>query len=250
MKKLLPVFILCLCLGVSAQENNKLFTIDVSGTAEVQVAPDEVIFSLDVTNIDMDLQKAKKMNDETVGKVLALTRRFSVLPQDVKTDYISLAKEFEYFREKDNKIFDEDGDEISKKTFKGYKISKTVIVRLKDIAKFEEFFSEVLKTGITEVDSVKFETSKLRELKDKARELAMQAAFEKATAMAGAIGQKIGKAISVVEVENVSPRYISGGVLSNTTVTSGNFPRSESIATFAPGAIKIEASVKVSFLLP
>ena len=218
MKKLLPVFILFLCLGISAQDaNNKLFTIDVSGSAEVQVAPDEVIFSLDVTNVDMDLQKAKSANDETVGKVLALTKRFSVLPQDVKTDYISLDKEFEYFRDKDNKIYDEDGDEISKKTFKGYKISKTVIVRLKDITKFEEFFSEVLKTGITEVDSVKFETSKLRELKDKARELAMKAAFEKATAMAGAIGQKIGKAISVVEVENTNPRYISGGVLSNTT---------------------------------
>ncbi len=242
------------CLSVSAQENNKLFTIDVSGSAEVQIAPDEIIFSLDVTNVDMDLQKAKNLNDEIVGKVLALTKRFSVLPQDVKTDYISLDKEYEYFRDKDNKIYDEDGDEISKKTFKGYKISKTIIVKLKDISKFEEFFSEVLKSGITEVDSVRFETSKLRELKDQARELAMKAAFEKATAMAGAIGQKIGKAISIVEVENVNRGYSFSGLNSNTTVSnfrteSGNFSQSESVATFAPGAIKVEASVKVSFLL-
>src|SRR5688572_2184495 len=122
MKKLLPVFMLFFCFSVSAQENNKLLTIVVSGSAEVQIAPDEIIFSLDVTNVDMDLQRAKNMNDEIVGKVLALTRRFSVLPQDVKTDYISLDKEYEYFRDKDNKIYDEDGDEISKKTFKGYKI--------------------------------------------------------------------------------------------------------------------------------
>lgn len=249
MKKLLPIFVLVLCLGVSAQENyNKPVTIDVSGTAEVQVAPDEVIFSLDVTNVDMDLQKAKTMNDETVGKVLALTKRFSVLPQDVKTDYISLDKEFEYFRDKDNKIFDEDGDEISKKTFKGYKISKTVIVKLKDIKRFEEFFSEVLKSGITEVDSVKFQTSNLRELKDKARE-AMKAAYEKATAMAGAIGQSIGKAISIVEVENVNRGYTLDGASSNTVSIGNNFTQNESVATFAPGAIKVEASVKVSFVL-
>lgn len=39
MKKLLPVFILAMCFGVFAQEN-KPETIDVSGKAEVIVAPD------------------------------------------------------------------------------------------------------------------------------------------------------------------------------------------------------------------
>ncbi len=249
MKKLLPLLLLILSFTVSAQ-TDKPATIDVSGSAEFQIAPDEVIFSLDVTNVDLELQTAKQMNDQTVSKVLALTKRFAILPQDVKTDYISLDKEYEYFREKDNKIYDEDGDEISKKTFKGYKISKTVIVKLKNIERFEEFFSEVLKTGITEVDSVKFETSKLRELKDKAREMAMKATYEKANSMAGAIRQTIGKAISIVEVENVNRGYISGGVLnSNTTSTVGNFSQNESVTTFAPGAIKVEASVKVSFLL-
>ncbi len=102
MKKLLPIFVITILgLGVSAQDN-KTVTIDVSGTAEVQVAPDEVVFSLDVTNIDMDLQKAKSMNDETVVKVLGLTKRFNIPPQDVKTDYISLDKQYEYTREKDN----------------------------------------------------------------------------------------------------------------------------------------------------
>ncbi len=106
-----------------------------------------------------------------------------------------------------------------------------------------------MKTGITEVDSVKFQTSKLRELKDKARELAMKAAFEKATAMSGAIGQKIGKAISIVEVSNVNRGFTLDGASNNTLIVSGSFSENESVATFAPGAIKVEASVKVSFLL-
>lgn len=248
MKKLLPVLLLLSCIAVFAQEKNEPNTIDVSGSAEIFVAPDEVIFSLDATNVDMDLQKAKKANDEIVSKVLALTKQYSVEPQDVKTDYISLDKEYEYFRDKDNKVYDEDGDEISKKTFKGYKISKTIIIKLKDISKFEAFFSEILNAGITEINSVSFQTSKLREYKDKAREMAMKAAFEKATDMTKAIGQTIGKAISIVEGETVNRGYNSN-ISSNNQMTFGSFSGSESVATFAAGAIKIEASVKVKFLL-
>jgi len=250
MKKLLPIFLISLCLCVTAQNTEKPNTIDVGGKAEVQVPPDEVVFSLDVTNVDMDQTKAKAANDRVVKKVLDIAKKYHVLPQDVKTDYISLEKKYEYLREKDNKIFDEDGDEIGKKIYKGYEISKTVIVKLKDISKFERFFSDVVNTGITEVNSVKFQTSEIIELKKKARELAMKAAFEKANAMAGAIGQKIGKAISIVESGNVNRGYTLDGSSSN-SVSIGNFSgtQTESIATFAPGAIKVEASVKVSFLL-
>lgn len=237
--------VLC-TLFVSAQDIDKVPFITVTGTGEMQVAPDEVVFSLDVTKIDKDLQVAKRQNDETVGKVLELTRRFSVLPRNVKTDYISVEMKYEQIRDAKQKVYDEDGDEIGTRIFKGYEVSKTVIVRLTDISRFEEFFAEALKTGITEINSVKFETSKLRENKDKARELAMKAAQEKASAMAAAVGQTIGKAIKITEGNTANQNY-SYSANSNTVSVGGTF--SEGVATFAPGAIKIEAQVTVSFLL-
>ncbi|MCW5960868.1 MAG: SIMPL domain-containing protein [Pyrinomonadaceae bacterium] len=254
MKKFVPFVILVFTLGAFAQDNSKPVTIDVSGTAEVEIAPDEVIFSLDVTNTESELQKAKSANDAVVAKILALTKRFSISAQDVKTDYISVEKKFEFIREKDVKIYDEDGDEVGRKEFKGYEVSKTVIVRLRDLTRFEDFFSEVVNAGVSEINSVKFQTSKLREMKDRARGLAMKAAYEKASAMAGAIGQTIGKAVSVVEVDNSNRGYSLSGLNSNSNMTFGSFSpeivsSSESVATFAPGAIKVEASVKVSFLL-
>lgn len=109
-----------------------------------------------------------------------------------------------------------------------------------------------MKTGITEVNSVKFETSKLRENKDKARDLAMKATREKAVAMTASIGQTIGKAVKIVE-ENVSNSNQYNNLTSNSTLiingrsTEGNF--SSILTTFAPGSIKIEAQVTVSFLL-
>lgn len=250
MKRLagLTVIFWLVWLPAYSQDIDKLPTITVTGFAEVQIAPDELVFTLDVTKTNKDLQIAKRLNDEAVGKVLELTRRFSVLPQNVQTTHISVEMKYESIRDAKTKIFDSDGDEIGKRVFKGYEVSKTVTVKLTDISRFEEFFAEALKTGITEVSNVKFETSKLRENRDKAREMAMKAAKEKATAMAAALGQSIGKAVKVVE-GNVGGQGFSNLPLNgrNATGITGSF--TESLATFAPGAIKVEATVTVSFQL-
>jgi len=246
-KSMIPaVMLLCSALSAYGQDIDKLPVITVSGTAEVQIAPDEVLFSLDVTKTNKDLQIAKRLNDESVGKILELTRRFSVLPQNVQTSHIAVETKYESIRDAKTKIFNEDGDEIGKRVFRGYEVSKTVTVRLTDILRFEEFFAEVLKTGVSEVSSVKFETSKLRENKDKAREMAMKAAKEKATAMAAAVGQTIGKAIKVAEW-NTGSQPFANALQANSMNSAGAF--TESLVTFAPGAIKVEAQVTVSFQL-
>ena len=244
---ILIIILLCSAFSLSAQEIDKLPVITVSGTAEVQVAPDEAVFSIDVTKTNKDLQAAKRLNDESVGKILELTRRFSILPQNVQTTQIAVDMKYESIRDAKTRIYSDDGDEIGKRVFKGYEVSKSVTVRLTDLSRFEEFFAEVLQTGVSAVNSVKFETSKLRENKDKAREMAMKAAKEKAMAMTAAVGQSVGRAIKITE-GNVGGQMLANySANANTIATGGVF--TESLVTFAPGAIKIEAQVTVSFLL-
>jgi len=244
---ILIVILLCSAFSLSAQEIDKLPMITVSGTAEVQVAPDEAVFSIDVTKTNKDLRAAKRLNDESVGKILELTRRFSILPQNVQTTQIAVDMKYESIRDAKTRIYSDDGDEIGKRVFKGYEVSKSVTVRLTDLSRFEEFFAEVLQTGVSAVNSVKFETSKLRENKDKAREMAMKAAKEKAMAMTAAVGQSVGRAIKITE-GNVGGQMLANySANANTIATGGVF--TESLVTFAPGAIKIEAQVTVSFLL-
>ena len=245
---ILIVILLCLASSSSAQEIDKLPVITVTGTADVQVAPDEALFSIDVTKTNKDLQAAKRLNDESVGKLLELSRRFSISAQNVQTSQITVDMKYESIRDAKTRVFSDDGDEIGKRVFRGYEVSKTVTVRLTDLSRFEQFFAEVLQTGVSAVNSVTFETSKLREHKDKAREMAMKAAKEKASAMAAAVNQTIGRAIRVTEGTVGAPmaanNYASN---SNAIGTGGVF--TESLVTFAPGAIKIGAQVTVSFLL-
>lgn len=252
MKKIaISIGLVCVfSLLVIGQETEKRPTIFVNGSAEILIQPDEVLIQLDVTKLNKDLQVAKRETDAAVAKVIDLARAIPVKPENVKTDYFSVEMKYQSIRDPKNRIYDEDGDEVGTRVFLGYEVSTTVIVRLTDISKFESFFAEVLRTGISEVDSVKFETSKLREHRDKAREMAMKAAYEKASAMAGAINQTIGKAIYIVEgtLPDRSPSSFSSNSVSS-NISTRPVTVTEPVATFAPGAIKINAQVAVTFLL-
>ncbi|HKX84383.1 MAG TPA: SIMPL domain-containing protein, partial [Pyrinomonadaceae bacterium] len=195
MKKVSSLVILLLCAVISHAQYadvSKMPTIQVTGTAEINVVPDEVSFSLKVSKADKSLVTAKRLNDENVGKILALAKRFQLTPADVKTDFISVSEKFD---RKKIAGTDDEYDNI----FAGYAVSKTVEVKLKDLSKFEDFFSEVVKIGVTQISNVNFQSSQLRKYKDQARAMAMLAAREKAEAMTKQIGQTIGKAVSVEE---------------------------------------------------
>lgn len=241
-------FSLLAALPVCSQDVDKLPVITVTGTAEMQVAPDEATLTLVVTKTDKELSVAKLANDEAVRKVLDVARRFSIAPQNVKTDFITVEMKYDYVRDPSARVYDANGSELAKKLFRGYDVSKAVVIKLTNISRFEEFFSAILITGITEVSSVTFSTSTLRENKDKARAMAMKAAKEKSTDLAAAVGQTIGKAIKITEGLSFTPysNYQSNS-LSNVSSTGGSF--SESSTTFAPGSITITAQVTVSFLL-
>jgi hypothetical protein len=71
--------------------------------------------------------------------------------------------------------------------------------------------------------------------------------------MAGAVNQTIGKAIyigegeRIVSVSNPSNNFVLSGQDNNDLVPSGN--SSGITATFAPGAIRVKASVTIVFVL-
>jgi uncharacterized protein len=255
------VAILLLVIGLSSfcgfaqTSEQKPPTIEVSGSADIMVQPDEVAISVDVTKTNKDLSIAKREADTTLAQVLSLAGKYGVKPQNIQTRYISVEMKYNSVRDpKAARIYDEDGDEVGTKVFVGYEVSTTVAIRLTDIFKFQDFLAELLKTSITEVDSVKFESSELRKYKNLARDHAMKAAFEKASAMANAIGQKIGKAILVKEGKLSDATTFGGGAAFSNNVSSiGTAPRviasKESLATFSPGAISISAEVSVIFLL-
>jgi len=225
-------------LAARAQQAAEPPLITVGGQAEVRVAPDEVDFTLEVENIDKDLLAAKSKNDATVKQVLALVNKYGIESQNVQTDYISVEPRYTEVTEERRTT--------TKKEFIGYAVSKTVLVRLKTISRFESLFSDLLSIGVNTVRNVEFRTSEIRKYKDQARAMAIKAAREKAIALTREVGQTIGKAYSIHEVQDNS--YTPSNYSQNaTSIVGGDF--SENEATIAPGMITVRARVLVSFRL-
>lgn len=235
---LLLTLLLALSVSAAAQVSLDKPLITVTGQAEIKVAPDEVVFNLEVETLNKDLAAAKSLNDESVKKVLALARSYRIPPQKVQTDYISV--EPKYYQPSGPE------DRGREREFLGYEVSKRIVIILSDVSRTESLLSDVLTTGVNYVRGVEFRSTQIRKHKDQARMLAIRAAQEKAVALTREIGQTIGKAYSIREDE---PGSYDNRSRSNNFVISGVATSSEDETTIALGQISIQARVVVSFEL-
>lgn len=237
----------CFAEGVSPVVNR---VISVTGSADVMVVADEAVFTLAVETTNMDIMKAKSENDVSIKKIKTMAQELKIEAKYVVTDYISVNPKYTYTN---------DGENI----FKGYIIHRGLVITLKDLSKFDELFTRILDSGANYIQNVQFKTTELRKYKDEARALAIKAAKEKAVALAKELGQTIGKANMIQEIQEdtysyysplSSSSYAGTNWLSNVSAASNsivNVPgaSSQNINSdeFSPGQIKVSARISVTF---
>jgi uncharacterized protein YggE len=220
-------------------------TIDVQGSADVKVVPDEVLMVFGIETSDPSLATAKSENDKRVKKLLSITQDLKIDPKFVQTDFISI-EPWEHEILVDDK----------RTTRSEFRVRKNVSVSLREVARFEELLSRALEGGVNFVHGVQFRTTELRKHRDHAREMAIQAAKEKAELLASHLGRQVGEALRISEygggwysTYNWWGQY--GGyanAVSQVTSQSGQSSSGEG-GTLALGQITVTASVSVSFML-
>ena len=216
-------------------------TITVTGDADVRVSPDEVIITLGIETWNKNLDEAKSENDERTRQVLALTDDFDIEPRHIQTEYLSIDPSYENW---ENRHID------------GFYVRKTIVITLKNISKFEDLITGVLEHGVNHIHGIQFRTTELRKYKDEARALAIKAAEEKAIALAGELGQDVGKPRAISENQtgwwswygSWWGSYWSGSMAQNVIQEVGsNYSLEE--GTIAPGQITVNAKISATFEL-
>jgi uncharacterized protein YggE len=215
------------------KENPRYIT--TSGNAEIRVIPDEVVITLGIETKDSNLYTAKKENDRVVDRVISIAETYDIPPKHIQLEYIYI----------DQRGYYDDDD---------YVVRHTIVVTLQNLDNFEDFLTDVLKAGVTNVHGVQFRTTELRKYKDQARALAIQAAKEKAVALAGELNQIIG------DPTNISEQYVgwyswysswwgsyrSGTMMQNVVQDFGG-QSWDSQGDALPGQISITAQISVTF---
>jgi len=248
--KVITTFLIVMAMCSIRAQQTQLFDdrpkITVNGEAVVKVQPDKIIISFGIETWDKNIMVAKQENNEIMKKAVAVIKESGIPDKDIQTDHLSIEPRYD--------------SNYEKKNFIGYFVRNTFVVTVAEPDKIENLVTGVLQSGVNYIHSINFQTTEFKKYREQARELALNAAKEKAEKMAGALGQLIGKPIQISEGYGGSnwwyysswngwgsgsrSNYMSQNVMQN--IGSGTGEISETIAL---GKISIKASVNVIFEL-
>lgn len=193
--------------------------VTVTGRAEVRVVPDEVVLSFAAETLNEELDLAKQENDQIVQAALESVKKMGLSADQVKTDYMKIEPIYTSHRSTTREL-------------QGYQVANAIVVTSQDVAEVEDLLSALLEAGVNRVISVDFRSTEFREHRDRALMMALDAAKEKAQAMAEHLGSKIGKPISISEgspkirpsASNASLRSLSEGEWADGPLAPGELP--------------------------
>ncbi|MBI5564740.1 MAG: SIMPL domain-containing protein [Chloroflexi bacterium] len=214
--------------------------INVSGSAVINVQPDQVTIQLGVMSNDSTPDGVHSKNTAAIKRVIAAIKALGVADKDISTDYYIIRPLYNNY------------DSL---TITGYRINNIVAVKLKDVSKVSAVLASALEAGANEVVDVDFQTTQLRRFRDEARALAMKAAQEKAQALTSVVGTQPGCVLNIDESTGAS--YYGGwwggryqpqvqNVMQN--APSGDQPSADD-GPISLGQIAVKAEVNVRFSL-
>jgi uncharacterized protein YggE len=159
-------------------------TVQVSGSAAINVRPDRALIQLGVESIAATPEQVQADNSRAIQQITEAIRGLGIADKDIATDYYIIQPVYHDYKTL---------------LINHYRIDNMIAVTLNDISKTSDVLLAALNAGANQVQNVQFYTSELRRYRDEARVLAMTAAAEKAQALAGAGGAQAGCLLQIHE---------------------------------------------------
>jgi uncharacterized protein len=167
-------------------------TVQVSGTAVVNVKPDRALIQLGVQSNGKSPQEAQAKNSAAISRVTKALKTLGIESKDIATEWYTIEPLY---------------DDYASLHIEGYRIYNIIEVTVRTVDRANEVIVTAFQAGANQVVDVEFYTSELRKYRDQAREMAMSAASEKASALAQVAGADVG---CVLNINENSSSYFNG----------------------------------------
>ena len=180
MKKLIfAVFILFIVSNVQAQSVDLRRKIEVSGTAETEITPDIIYFSISLKEY---MDGRNRVDITGLENQLIKSLADAGVPKDALT-INNIAGYATYQKKRDPNFL----------------ASKQYRIKFHDLNKINQILSAIDPKGIQSTYIESYDYSKMDELKNELKLKALIAARDKAQYLLAGIGEKLGSAISITE---------------------------------------------------
>ncbi len=159
--------------------------ISVSGEGSVFVKPDIVAVTVSIFKDNIDLLKAQKEETNASGKVVKFLKDTGIAESDIKTIFYNINPLYDY----------KNGSE----KFRAYEVYQTFEVKIRDLNKVGNILSGVTSAGANKIGALRFTLDNPDTAKEKARNLAIKDAKNKAKSLSNNLGVHLSKIIAFYE---------------------------------------------------
>jgi len=185
MKKLIAILLLTATTWsvTSAQQVDTRRKIEVYGAAEEEITPDIIYVAISLKEYFKSNNKDKVTIDALEKQLAAAIKKAGIQESDLTIENIS---SYHYIDPK-------------KKKDPGFLASKQYKIKVSDLNAINEILAGIDEKGIQSTNITGYDHSRMDEIKDKLRIKAIANAKAKATVMAQALGDTLGKALEVTD---------------------------------------------------
>lgn len=196
--RIIILFLLLVPMLANSQTGDKNFIdqnyIEVIGKSEMEISPDLIYIKILVN------EKDNKSKTPLADREIQMIEKLKTIGIDVSKDLLvkDISSNFKYYWLTKNEIL----------------LSKEYQLVVRDAKTASKVFVELERIGISSISIDKLDNSNIQEHKKEVKIAAVKAARDKSEALANAIGQSVGRAIFIQELEN---GYRNGGVSGGTS---------------------------------
>ena len=204
--------------------SNKPRVITVIGNSKIEVKPDYAEVQIEVVTQSGDLSEAQRENALKMNQVIQSLLALNIDRNDIQTAFFNVFPRYDYVE--------------GKQVFRGYEVSNGLTVKVHDVSSVGIIIDTAIKNGANRISQLEFKLSNDSAYYQKALQLALQNAHEKANAIASSLRLSY-KPVPVEITEETSGGPI---LLRSVAVTQSSFE-----TPIEQGRITVEATLKVRF---
>lgn len=212
-----------------ANQEEKSRTISVSGSGSVRVKPDIATAVVGSSKLSPKLTDAKSSCDQAIAQVKAALKKQGVADEEIQT------VQYQIYR-----VVPGPGMPNQQT---GWKVVHMLQVRTKQPEKIATIVDAAVNAGATDVSSINFSVDSLAKHRTKSRELAVEAAKDKALQLAALMKVNIGDVVQVSE--SGDGFYPMAQMSTNMAFDGGGYGGAGS--GISGGQIEVSTSVQVVF---
>lgn len=211
----------------NAGATNIYQTVSFTGEGKVKATPDTARVEIGVVTEGKDTITIQNENSSKMNAIIKFLKEREIGEADIKTSNYSLSPKYDYNKGKSSLV--------------GYVLNQNLTVTARNLDKIGEILDGAVSSGANRIDSVSLFVDKPEELKNKAREEAVKAAWEKASLISKTAGFRLGRLVGFSESSAGEPPVYFEAM----TAKGGGAPAPQ----IEPGSQEIKINVTLTYLL-